>query len=107
QLSERLCVRLQLLVPGNSDLQGSQALRPRVRLTEHAETEQRDHDQKRRNAEERDEQLRPNLRRQTGDGPDDRVVRAARQQPTPDRSSSSPAHCLSLTQEPSASALPL
>ena len=45
-----------------------------VRLAEHARAQQSDRDQQQCGADERDQQLRPNVGRQARDGPDDRVA---------------------------------
>ncbi len=81
QLAKNGGVRVELRIAGDSYLQGAEALRARVRLAEDTEPEQRDQNEERRDAEEGDEQLRPHLRGDAGDGPGERVVRAAQQPP--------------------------
>ena len=45
-----------------------------VRLAEHELPQQADRDEQQGRADERDQQLRPNVDRQAGDGPDERIA---------------------------------
>ena len=74
-------IGFELLVAGYADLQRAQMLGTRVGLTEDSQSEQGDQDEQSGNAEERNQQLRPDLRRNAGDCSNERVVRAPQQPP--------------------------
>ena len=60
--------------PPTRSLERAEAFHPRVRLAENAQAEHPDDDEQRRDREERDEQLRPHLRRRAGDQRTSRFV---------------------------------
>ena len=70
-------VALELSVCEGPFLEGSERLRPVVRLSENAQTEHPDRDDHHGRAHERDEQLGVDLRRNAADGADDRIVAPA------------------------------
>ena len=72
---------MELRVGGRSLLEPSQARDAIVRLSEHELPEQSDGDEEHRGADERDQELRANRDRQTGDGADERIVDAAQRPP--------------------------
>ena len=66
--------RLELAVRDGPPLERPEAPDAIVRLPEDELSEQAHRDEQQRRADERDQQLRPNLDRQAGDGADERIV---------------------------------